>query len=155
MVGSRPVTQPAPPLSCPGTRQDWTTTGAARMNAPPFLLVAALLFWGWQTGFLVVSGLMALALESARLLKARWEFSDEDFSRIWMFCTVLFLGAAVYAFTANKGPADLLGFFENPSFFTQRNAGNASARTAASLIRWQPLIFYPFILAQIVSTSQV
>src|SRR5215470_3594200 len=124
------------------------------MNTPAFLLGAVLLFWGWQTGFLIVGCFMTLAVELTRLLKARWEFSEEDFSRVWMLCTILFLGAAVCAFTANKGPADLLGFFQNPNFFTQRNAGNASARTAASLIRWQPLIFFPFILAQAVSTSQ-
>ena len=42
------------------------------MKPPPFLLGAALLFWGWQTGFLIVGGLMAVALESPRVIRARW-----------------------------------------------------------------------------------
>src|SRR5262249_22940672 len=42
--------------------------------------------------------------------------------------------------------------FQNPNFFTQRNAGTASARTLAALIRWTPMIFFLFIAAQAFST---
>ncbi len=69
------------------------------MKPPPFLLGAALLFWGWQSGFLIVGAVMAVVLEGARLMKARWEFAEDDFSRVWTFCTLLFLAAGVYAFT--------------------------------------------------------
>src|SRR5205807_3863664 len=72
----------------------------------------------------------------------------EDFSRIWIFCTVLLLSAAIYAFTANEGPSDLRSLFQNPNYLTQRNAGTASARTAASVIRWLPMIFFLFMAAQ-------
>src|SRR5437667_3052117 len=41
-----------------------------------------------------------------RWIETRWDLTDEDFSRIWIFCTLLFLGAAIYAFTSNEGPAD-------------------------------------------------
>lgn len=124
------------------------------MKPPPFLLGAALLFWGWQTGFLAVGALMALALEGAHWIEARWEFSDEDFTRIWVFCTLLFLAVAVYAFTANEGLADFRGFFQNPNLFTQRNAGAASARTAASILRWVPMIFFLFVAAQVYSSRE-
>ena len=124
------------------------------MKPPPLLLGAALLFWGWQTGFLVTGALMAVVLEGARWLNARWEFSDGDFTRIWTFCTLLFLAAAVYAFTANEGPADFRGFFQNPNFFTQRNASASSARTAASLLRWVPMVFFLFIAAQVYSSRE-
>jgi protein-glutamine gamma-glutamyltransferase len=124
------------------------------MKPPPLLLGAALLFWGWQAGFLAVGALMAVALEGARWIEARWEFSDEDFTRIWTFCTLLFLAAAVYAFTSNEGPADFRGFFQNPNFFTQRNAGASSARTAASLLRWVPMVFYLFMAAQVYSSRE-
>ena len=46
------------------------------MKPPPFLLGAALLFWGWQTGFLVYGAAMAVVLESAQWIKTRWEFGD-------------------------------------------------------------------------------
>jgi len=122
------------------------------MKAPPFLLGAALLFWGWQTGHLVEGTAMAAVLEGAQGIKVRWDFTDEDFRRIWTFCALLMLGAAVYAFTASGGPADLRGFLQNPSFATERNAGNTSARTIAALMRWLPMIFFLFVAAQAFSS---
>jgi aryl-alcohol dehydrogenase-like predicted oxidoreductase len=49
------------------------------MKTPPLLLGAALVFWGWQTGFLPAGLVMAAALEGARGVRARREFSDDDF----------------------------------------------------------------------------
>src|SRR5215831_3191846 len=115
------------------------------MKPPPLLVGAGLLFWGWQSGFLLPSALMAVLLEGARWLKVRWDFSDQDFSRIWTFCAVLFLAAGVYAFTRSGGPSDFSSFFENPNVFTSRNAGNASAHTAAALFRWLPMLFFLFV----------
>src|SRR5438105_2770017 len=118
------------------------------MKAPRCLLGSALLFWGWQTGFLLPAVVMAVVVESSHWVTTRWEVSEEDFSRIWIFCTVLLLSAAIYAFTANEGPSDLRSLFQNPNYLTQRNAGTASARTAASVIRWLPMIFFLFMAAQ-------
>ena len=115
---------------------------------PPLLLGAALLFWGWQTGFFFAGALMAIIIEAAHVVKVRWELTHADFSRLWMFCSVVFLATIVYAFTSNEGPADFRGFFESPSFLTQRNAGVATARTAAALFRWLPMSFFLFIAAQ-------
>ena len=83
------------------------------MKPPPLLLGAALLFWGWQTGYLAVGALMAVVLEAPRVVKARWEFADQDFTRIWTFCSLLLLAALVYAFTENRGPAGFSEFFQN------------------------------------------
>src|SRR5262245_6382672 len=124
------------------------------MKTPPFLVGASLLFWGWQTGLLLSAVFMAVVLEGSRWTTGRWDLSEEDFSRIWIFCTLLLLGSAIYAFTSNEGPADFRGLFANPNYFTQRNAGTASARTAAALIRWLPMIFFFFIGAQAFSSSQ-
>jgi protein-glutamine gamma-glutamyltransferase len=124
------------------------------MKTPPLLLGAALLFWGWQTGHFIAGAVMAAVLEGAQLTKVRWDFTDEDFRRIWTFCALLLLGAAVYAFTASGGPADLRGFLQNPGFTTERNVGNASARTVASLLRWLPMIFFLFIAAQAFSSRE-
>lgn len=124
------------------------------MKPPPLLLGAALLFWGWQSDFLVVGALMAVVLESAGFVKARWELADEDFARIWTFCSVLALAAAVYAFTANEGPANFGNLLQNPSGAAQTSAGTSSARTASALFRWMPMIFFPFIAAQIFSTRE-
>ena len=124
------------------------------MKAPPLLLGSVLVFWGWQTGLLVPGILMGLALESARVVRARWDFSDEDFFRIYNLCLVVLLAAAVYSFTANEGPSELRGFFHNPNFLTQRTAGFATARTAWSVGRWLPMIFFCFALAQSYSARE-
>ena len=124
------------------------------MKTPPLLLGAGLLFWGWQTGHLVEGAVMAAVLEGAQLIKARWDFTDEDFRRIWTFCALLLLGAALYAFTSTGGPGEFRGFFQNPSLATERNVGNASARTVASLIRWLPMIFFLFMAAQAFSSRE-
>src|SRR5262245_42380990 len=99
------------------------------MKPPPLLLGAGLLFWGWQTGFLIIALLMAVILEGARFTRLRWDFSDDDFTRIWTFCTILFLAAALYAFTSSEGPSNFRVFFQDPNFSTQRHASNSTART--------------------------
>jgi hypothetical protein len=125
------------------------------MKTPPLLLGAGLLFWGWQSGHLVEGIVMAVVLESAQWMKARWDFTDEDFRRIWTFCALLLLAAALYAFTSTGGPGDFRGFFQNPNPATGRSASNASAETVASLIRWLPMIFFLFLAAQAFSSREV
>ena len=124
------------------------------MKTPPFLLGATLLFWGWQTDFLIPGAIMGLTLEGARYAKARWDLSDDDFKRIWTFCALLFLAASVYAFADNGGPAGFGRIFQGPTVAAERGASLASARTAAELIRWVPMIFFLFICAQAFSVKQ-
>jgi transglutaminase-like putative cysteine protease len=124
------------------------------MKTPPFLLGAALLFWGWQSGLLFVGALMGAVLESARWFKGRWEVSDEDFTRIWTFCSLLVTAAAVYAFTTNEAQAELRGFMQHPNFFTTRNFGNASARAAAAWLRWLPMLLFLCVAGQVFSSRE-
>jgi protein-glutamine gamma-glutamyltransferase len=122
------------------------------MKTPPLLLGAALLFWGWQAEFLFAGAIMAVILEGARVIKWRWEFSDDDFSRIWTVCTVMFLGAVVYAFTDNGGPARFGHLLQNSNLATLNNAGTASARTASAILRWLPMMLFLFVAAQAYSS---
>ena len=124
------------------------------MKPPPFLLAAALLFWGWQSGLLIVGAILAVVIESPRFIRARWDFSDEDFGRIWTLCSLLTLGAILFAFVDNQGPANFAGFFQEPNIQTQRGAGSSSARTAFAMFRWLPMVYFPFILAQLFSTRE-
>jgi transglutaminase-like putative cysteine protease len=92
---------------------------------PPFLLAAALLFWGWQSDYLLFAIPMALLLELPRFLKWRVDFSFSDYARVWDLCALLFLGAAIYIYSAEE------------------------MRLRAFLYtRWMPIIFFPMALAQ-------
>src|SRR5579883_170468 len=118
------------------------------MKTPPLLIGAALAFWGWQTGFLIPGIIMGLSLEAARIVRARWEFSDDDLHRIWNLCLGATFAAAIYAFNANEGPAEFRDLFHNPGFMSQHGAQFATARTTMSVLRWLPMIFFCFVLAQ-------
>jgi hypothetical protein len=124
------------------------------MKRAPFLLGVGLLFWGWQAGFPLIGALMAIAIESPRWIHTRWELSDDDFRRIWVFSTLLLLGATVYAFSLNDGPGNFRGLFEHPTLRTERSAGTTMARTVALTMRWLPMIFFAFIGSQIFSVRQ-
>jgi transglutaminase-like putative cysteine protease len=118
-------------------------------KAPPLLIAAGLLFWGWQSGLLLAGALLGLVLEAGRWAPVRWEFSYEDFRRARTFCLLLCLAALVYSFSNNQGPTDFLNLFRDPSLFAQRNAGAASARTMAAMLRWTPMILFLLIATQV------
>ena len=92
------------------------------LKTPPLLLGAALVFWGWQTDFLVIAVLMAFVIEGARWITIRWDLSDEDFTRIWTFCSLLALAAFVFAFTSNEGFSEVRRMLENPRSLVRRSA---------------------------------
>lgn len=126
----------------------------AFMKMPPFLLAAALLFWGWQTGFLMAGTLMALVLECARWVTWRWELTDDDYNRIWTFCVLLLLASGIYAFTSNGTASEVSRVFRDPSFLARSNVGTATSQAAADWLRWLPMIFFLFVVAERFSSRQ-
>jgi protein-glutamine gamma-glutamyltransferase len=100
------------------------------MSLPPLLAVFALLFWGWETRHVLIAVIGAVALELPRLMRWRWDFSEKDMRRVWDFCTLLFIGAAVYSFAAT----DLVN---GPMRF----------------LPWLPVIFFPFAVAAAYSAT--
>jgi hypothetical protein len=123
------------------------TIPARGRRTPPFLLLAALLFWGWQSGFLLAGAAMGMVLESARWLKARWEVTEEDFRRIWNFCALLAFALLVFVFTTNQTGGGMSGLLH-------ASAGAASRYVGASatvFLRWLPMTFFLFVAAQIFS----
>ena len=65
------------------------------MNTPPLFVGAALAFWGWQTGHLVVGLLLGAALEALRALKLRIDLGTDQHSSIADLSTVGFVLLAV------------------------------------------------------------
>ncbi|HUE37297.1 MAG TPA: transglutaminase domain-containing protein, partial [Candidatus Acidoferrum sp.] len=108
---------------------------------PPLLMLAVLLFWGWQSGFLIVGTIMGVVLESARFIKVRLELSDTDFRRIVNFCTLFTLATMLYVFTAT--PATAGGAMEV-----------SSLRASTSFLQWQPMFLFVFVVAQTFSTRE-
>ena len=113
------------------------------MKTPPLLLLAVLLFWGWQTGFVMVGAGLGLVLEGARLTRLRWDLGEEDFRRVWNLCTLLSLGLIVYSFSAGAtgGPKN---FLTGNAAETTRNLG----LSAHIFLRWLPATLFLFIAAQ-------
>ena len=111
---------------------------------PPFLLPAALLFWGWQSGFLLAGAVAGLVLESARFVQARWDLTQEDFRRIWNFCMLLALALVVYVFTTNQEGGGWSGLL-HPSTAAVTRYTSLSATTC---LRWLPMVFFLLIAAQ-------
>jgi len=122
------------------------------MKPPPLLLGAALLFWGWQAGLPWVGAALGLLVELATVIKARWDFSNEDFERIWTLCSLLLLAMVLFAFVQNDGLSTFNNLVDEGAAGAQRRATLTTARTASNVMRWLPMVFFPFLLAQTFST---
>jgi transglutaminase-like putative cysteine protease len=101
------------------------------VSTPPLLLGAAVMFWGWQTGFLLPAAGVALVLEGARSVAWRLDLSRQDFNRVSDLCAVLFAGSAVYLFTAGGG-----------------TRGVGATRAITVLFQWLPLLVAPLVACQ-------
>jgi transglutaminase-like putative cysteine protease len=101
------------------------------VNTPPFLLAAAALFWGAQTGNWLVAAASAALLEAPRYVSRRWQLESAEFNRVADFCTVLMFAIAVYLYVS----------FGNP-------------RAITLLFQWMPVTLLPLALAQAWSTSR-
>jgi protein-glutamine gamma-glutamyltransferase len=124
------------------------------MNTPPFLLGATLLFWGWQTDLLPFAIVMAVVLEGSRLVKARWDFTQTDLDHIWNLCTLLFLGAALYALTSTEGAKAWVGLAKQNNSGARADALNKSARSVLLFFQWMPFTFFPIAAAQAFSQRE-
>jgi len=102
---------------------------------PPFLLGAAVLFWGWQTGLWPFAIVLAPLLELARVSEWRWDIARRDVNRISDLCSLVLIGLTIYAF-ATAGT---------------RTPGAPSA--FARLFQWLPIALAPLVAVQVYSAS--
>ena len=100
------------------------------MNLLPFILGITIIFWGWQTGFLLVAIPLAIAYETARYINWRWNLITSDFRQTSHICTVLLVGVLIYLFISDRSLGLIFNFFQ-----------------------WLPIICSPLLLAQRYSTS--
>lgn len=98
------------------------------MKIPPFLIGGTAVFWGMETGNLILGVLLFFALESVQVIKSRFSLTDEDFIKIADLSSLLLIGSV----------ALVLLNYDARSFL----------RITAS---WLPLTLAPLILAQLYS----
>lgn len=95
------------------------------MKMPRFLLGAAVLFWGWQTGLWFLALPIALVLEARHVVPGRWDVSEEDFRRIFSVAVVLVVSFTVYLLR-----------------------GDRSLYFVYTLLQWLPAMVFPLLAAQ-------
>jgi len=101
------------------------------MKAPPLLIGVTLVFWGWQSGNLLIGALLGAALEALRALRLRIDLGANEHSTIADLSTIgLVLLTVLLA--ANRGIGQ--GILEA---FT-----------------WQPIVLSPILAAQFVSADR-
>jgi len=103
---------------------------------PPFLIGAAVLFWGWQTGLVPFAVVLAPVLEGARLSPWRWDVARRDVNRVSDLCTVLLMGMALYLFATAGGLRTPTG-----------------PRAVTLFFQWAPLALAPLMACQLYSTA--
>jgi hypothetical protein len=99
------------------------------MKAPPLLISAALLFWGWQTGLLPLAICFAAAIELQRFLKTQREISRTEWNHLADICTIILLGILIVGFSHDK------------------------ARLIYDTGKLLPIIFFPLLIAQTYSVA--
>ena len=112
---------------------------------PPFLLLAALVFWGSLSGLLLFGAIMGVLLESSRFVKVRFDLSAEDFRRLWNFCGLLGLSLLLYTFTTNEEGGGVGNFFHGAA---GRTAVLSGAHAVAVIPRWLPMLLFLLVAAQ-------
>jgi hypothetical protein len=127
------------------------TSGAGVWKTPPLLLGAAMVFWGWQSGLPLLGAIMGVILESAWIVKARWDLSDADFRRILTFCTLFSLAATLYVFTDAQEAG---GGFRGSTGAVGRAMGISSLKASATFFRWLPIFLFLFAVAQTFCTRE-
>lgn len=103
------------------------------MKIPPFLLGAALILWGWQTGLWILAISIAIILEASHLIPWRWDLSKDHFKRISDICTIILIILIFFM---------LIAFIKSKSIYFSH-----------VFFQYLPVVFFPIIAAQIYSHS--
>ncbi len=124
------------------------------MRTPPFLLAAALLFWGWQTDLLMVGLLLAVTLEMSRWVRLRFDLEQDHFNRLWNLCTLLFVGTAMYVFFAKGGFGAVSDLVQTHSMGVRTESLKQVSSSAMIFVQWLPMVYAPFMFAFVYSPAE-
>lgn len=124
------------------------------MKPPPFLLAAALLLWGWQTGLIAFALLMAVVLEAARWIEWRVDFGIKDFNRVLDLVGLLAAVGGIYCILTREATNQVMAMFQATNFTAQSKAVNSISQTTFIYFQWFPMILFPAVAALAYSTSE-
>jgi len=99
----------------------------------PWVLGAALAFWGWRSGNYAAAAALALAAEAPNVVRARFEFRHADLARIADLCAALFVGLVIWLFASLEEPR--------------------TARAVLTSLLWLPAVLMPVLLVQRFSST--
>ena len=103
------------------------------MSTPPFLLFFTLLFWGWQTEYLVLGFAMGSILEGSRFVSWRWTFPAGTVQRAVKLGNLVLIGFYIYYFFIVNKP-NYVGSLTSP-------------------LQRLPFVFFPLLLVQLYSVE--
>lgn len=124
------------------------------MKPPSFLLAAALLLWGWQTGLIAFALLMAVVLEGARWIEWRVDFGVKDFNRVVDLAGLLAAVGGIYCILTREATNQVMAMFQATNFTAQSKAVNSISQTTFIYFQWFPMILFPVVAALTYSTSE-
>lgn len=96
------------------------------MKIPPFHIGAVLIFWGIETGNLLIGVVLCLLFEGSSLVKIRYHLEEDDFVKISDLTSLIFIGSVA-----------LILLNHEPISFLRITTG------------WLPLILSPLMMAQL------
>lgn len=97
-------------------------------KAPFGMAGAAVLFWGWQTGMLVLAVPLAIAIEAGALWRPRWSLDADGINRFADLSSLSLIAVAAWFLVTLEAPR--------------------AARTVIGTAQWLPLTLAPLALAQ-------
>ena len=98
------------------------------MNTPFGMVGAALLFWGWQTGWLALAVPLALAIEARFVWKPAWMLDAEGINRFADLSSLALIAVGAWFLVTLEAPR--------------------AARTVIGMAQWLPITLVPLALAQ-------
>lgn len=118
------------------------------LTTPPLLMGATLVFWGMQTGLLLIGAVLGVMIEASRLVSRRIDFTFTDYNRIWDLSTSLVALGAMYCFVSRDTGNEIMSLLQSTSFTKGYSAVRQLSDAAVIFFQWWPMLVFPMMAAQ-------
>ena len=125
---STPMASVSTPLGSVSTSIGMGNAPSSLVNTPFGMVGAALLFWGWQTGWLLLAVPLALVIEAKAFWKPAWMLDSQGINRFADLSSLALIAVAAWFLVTLEAPR--------------------AARTVIGMAQWLPLTLAPLMLAQ-------